>query len=147
MQNPGFHHVLVALDGSKESELSLAPAEKVVCLNGKLTLVHVAEDLLNSHQLPEGSDGDEYTEKQIGPIRDYLKSASELISRPDVKVETVVASGHPADAILSLSAELEVDAIALSNHLRSPLRRALKGSTTQYLLAKSEVPLIVVHDE
>ena len=147
MQSPDFQHILVPLDGSAESELALAPAQKAGAANGRVTLVHVAEDLINAHQLPLGESGEKFSAQQVEPVREYLAAVATQIVRSDLKVETVVASGHPADAILDLAQELGVDAIALCNHMRSPLRRVLKGSTIQYLLAKSKVPLLVVHDE
>lgn len=146
MHTPGFAHILVPLDGTPSSELALKAAQQAAALGGRLTLVEIAEDLLSDHQLPEGSDKESFWQSQAQPVREYLKDAAKLITRADLDVHTLVATGHPSQAILDIVSNLEVDAVAMCSHSRSVLRRALKGSTVQSVMPRCPVPLIIVHD-
>lgn len=143
---PGFLHVLVPLDGSPSSELALIPAQKVAAEGGTITLVEIAEDLVASHHLPEGSDKKGFWQQQVQPVREYLAHAAKLVTREDLTVKTLVSSGHPGMAILDIIDTLDVEAVAMCSHSRSLLRRIFVGSTVQTVMPRCPVPLIIVHD-
>jgi nucleotide-binding universal stress UspA family protein len=142
---PGFYHILVPLDGTPTSELALATARKAVASGGRLTLVQIAEDLVSDYHLPEGSDKEAFWTRQAQPVRDYLEQISAQIPREDLTVEVIVAAGHPAEAILDMAEELEVDAVSMVCHSRSKVRRMLLGSTVQKVMERLTVPLLLIH--
>ena len=144
---PGFKHILVPLDGSKSSELSIQVAQKAASQDGQITLVQIAEDMVADHQLPHDSDKQAFWKSQSEPVYDYLKSLLGSIAREDVRVEVIVASGHPAEAILDIAADLKVDAVTMCSHSRSKLRQFFLGSTVQTVMSRLPVPLIIVHPE
>jgi nucleotide-binding universal stress UspA family protein len=141
---PGFTHILVPLDGHTCSDLALKAAETAVGKNGKLTLVRVA-DLVSDHHLPSRSDKQAIWSKQMEPVEAYLEACRERIQRTDLEIETVIASGFPSEAILDMVNDYRVDAVAMCRHSKSRLRKLLLGSTTQEVLSKCPVPVIIVH--
>ena len=142
---PGFKHILVPLDGSESSELSIQVAQQAASQDGQITLVQIAEDMVADHQLPHDSDKQAFWKSQSEPVYDYLKSRVGLIARDDLKVEVIVATGHPAEVILDIAAELKVNAVAMCSHSRSKLRQFILGSTVQTVMKRLSVPLIIVH--
>lgn len=140
----GFQHILVPLDGSEVSELALRPAQQATCHQGKLTLVRVT-DILADHYLPDDADKEAIWEKQIGPVREYLDSMKAKIEREDLTVHTEVASGFPADVILEMATEDDVDAVAMCTHTESKIRKFLLGSVAQKVIDSCNVPVIIVH--
>lgn len=145
MSSPGFSHILVPLDGTPSSELALEAAARAASQNGKVTIVQVAEDLVSPHQLPDDCDKQAFWQEQARPVLEYLEKAKALVTRDDLKVETMAGSGNPAEAILDIAKELAVEAIAMSSHSRSMLRQVLLGSTVQTVMARAAVPLLIVH--
>jgi nucleotide-binding universal stress UspA family protein len=60
-----------------------------------------------------------------------------------ISLETVMLSGDPALAILSLAQSREVDLIAAGSHGYSALQRALLGSVSTWLLRHAECSVLV----
>lgn len=147
MINPGFHHILVPLDGTPSSELAIGAAQQAAAQSGKITLVQVSEDLVSSHHLPDTSDKETFWQQQVAPVREYLAGAAKLVWRGDLQVKTVVASGHPVDAILDLVGDSAVDAVAMCSHSHSKLWLVLIGSTVDRIIRRCPVPVIIVHPQ
>lgn len=142
--NAGFHHILVPLDGTESSELSLQAAQKALAEQGKLTLLRVV-DLLGDHYLPDDADKDKMRDQQIHPAVVYLEEVQSRIKRSDLQLDTTVASGAVADAILSVAKDKEADAIAMCTHTEAKVRQFLMGSVAQRVVRNSDVPVILVH--
>ncbi|MBX0324617.1 universal stress protein [Halomicroarcula sp. F13] len=70
-------------------------------------------------------------------VRDYLEER-------DVAVELAEGSLPPADGILELSTEFDVDHIAMGSRKRSPTGKVVFGSVAQQVLLESDVPVTVV---
>jgi nucleotide-binding universal stress UspA family protein len=71
-------------------------------------------------------------------------------SYPGLFVETTSRLGAPAEAILDVANELDVDRIVVGTHARHGLARALRGSVAERLARDAKVPVLVVkqaHDE
>lgn len=142
---PGFSNILVPLDGTESSELAIEAAVTAASVGASLTLVQVAEDLVEAQDEPQTSVQEAYWAAQIEPIRVYLHQAAGKVTREDLRVEVVVATGEPAEAILDIAEELAVDAVSMCSHSRSQLRQILIGSTVQSVMRELKVPLIIVH--
>ena len=63
----------------------------------------------------------------------------------DAGIETEVheVTGDPADAILEVATEYDVDAIVIGTRRRSPVGKALFGSVAQDVILKSDRPVLV----
>lgn len=140
----GFRKILVPLDGTPSSELALQAAMKAASKDALITLVQIAEDIVSSHHLPDEADKEAFWEKQAAPVREYLEKLKGTVARPDFRFQTMVASGHPAEAILDIASELQVDAVAMCTH-SSKVRQIFLGSTVQSVMSRCKVPVLVVH--
>jgi len=73
----------------------------------------------------------------VALVRDCLEDRG-------IDVELAEARHPPAEGILELAAEFDVDHIAMSTHRRSPAGKALFGSVAQTVLLDADVPVTVV---
>lgn len=116
-----YRHVLIAYDGSPESELALAHAVAIAQVNhARLALVAVVPH----RQLLVVADGD-------GPIAPRLTAAAETVP-DDLRVTTRLLEGVPADQLLRAAREHDVLVIGA-------------GPVADEIAGEADVPVIVVH--
>ncbi len=75
------------------------------------------------------------------------KQMAELVRTTDwrgLKIETVIGTGQAGDRIVTSAANADADLIILSTHGRTGLRRALAGSTAEYVVRHASTPVLVV---
>jgi nucleotide-binding universal stress UspA family protein len=143
-----MEHVLVPLDGSPLAEQALPHAES---LADRLTLVMAIElpdiypMISPSPPILPGEVEDYNTRRNRIMLHGeaYLTQIAKKLSAAKVEVE-VVASDDPAETIVKVAAEKQVDAIVMSTHGRTGLRRWLMGSVTQKVLQASPCPVVVI---
>jgi nucleotide-binding universal stress UspA family protein len=79
--------------------------------------------------------------------RDAVAALAEFVSRnvdPDVRLNQVVRSGHPAAEIRKFSQEENVDLIVMATHGRTGVKHALLGSVAEKVVRLSAVPVMTV---
>jgi nucleotide-binding universal stress UspA family protein len=138
-----YRNILVAVDGSKESDLALADAiDLALESNAKLTLVHVSNPppgvirgtpagALAAAELPE------YHSK-------VLRAAVDTVP-PELPVVTLLLDGNPAHEIVKAAKEYEHDLIVIGSRGRGRATAALLGSVSHEVLHEAPVPVLVVH--
>jgi len=89
-----------------------------------------SEDVWNEENYPESVD----------VVEDRLTEAGVSTSRRR-------EHGDPAEVIVEVAAELDIDNITMSGRRRSPTGKMLFGSTTQSVLLAAERPVTVLLDE
>ena len=96
----------------------------------------------------------EASQKLIGKKRDdlairdalakFCANAQECLEKRDVRDETIVERGDPANQILHCSAAKRCDLIVMGRHGHSGIAEAVMGSTARRVLKKSNIPVLVV---
>jgi len=145
-----FRHILCATDGSKRSAHAVKTAAALAHgSGGMLTLVHVTPDYRTPYY-PDGVMIDWPSEKDYK--RD-CKAAAEKVFEKDaalarkegVEVDTIHLFGDsPADEILAAVKRAKADLIVMASHGRKGFEALLLGSETQKVLARTQVPVLVV---
>lgn len=151
-------NILLAVDDTKSS---IASCEKLAdllccCLPEKLVLLYVEkiegasvmDDLLLSdseiNTLKEALKGTEYQElldKKAGKIIDYF---SELLTKKGITaIRPVVRQGHPAEEIMAVAKEENVDAIAMGTR-GSRVQSIVMGSVSREVADKAELPVLLL---
>lgn len=72
----------------------------------------------------------------------YLKKTGQHLG--DENIETVVAEGDFADAILKTARDLHIDLIVMGSHSRRWLDQVLLGSVTEKVLHHTKIPLYII---
>ena len=149
-----FEKVLVCLDGSVSAEEILPYISKESRHFGKVVLLKVVGPPVM--ELPIGVPGGELgplqTKTMLKNFRDaltkegpsYLEKQAEPLRAKGLDVETVVLECTPAKAIMDYAAENGVTMLAIATHGHGNLRELTVGSTAEYILKNSGLPVLMV---
>jgi len=132
---------VVAVDFSPASVRAAEVALTLLEDGGTLTLVHVRPPL--DEALRPASDAWVGAHRQrLGELLDRLRTA--LATRPGVAVETELAAGDPAEAVLAVAGQVGADLVATGSTGRGFFARLVVGSVATRLLRSSPVSVLAV---
>lgn len=134
-----YHHILVALDGSADSQTALRHAVMLARdQNAKLTLLSVVP-----HQPTPVGPGvappPETDESHAEIIREALREVPN-----DIGVTTRLERGEIAMTILKVVAEDQYDLLVMGSHGHGRVHRALLGSVSEKVLHRADVPVLML---
>ena len=146
--------VLVCLDGSTPAERILPYiTRETITQHGKMILLTVID--LPETVLPINIPGSPaVTVSTPGAVKrtlteenmanDYLKGQAKSLEAQGLDVDYVVLSGSPGETIVNYAQENECTLIAIATHGHGGFRRFALGSTADYVVHRSSVPLLTV---
>ena len=144
-----FKHLLVPLDGSGFAELAIPYAlELAQKFDGRITLMRVI-----APPQPTSADISPDASKLLWQLRtmadkeaqDYLQAKTDELNQQGHRVDwDITGDTSPADSILTIAAEKEVDGIVMSTHGRSGLGRFVFGSVAEKVVRHSSVPVLLI---
>lgn len=147
-----FKSLLIATDGSELGDKAVAAGVELAKSHGAKVLVVTATD-----PVATGLGAGGFGTFDAGPIiaqleDDYAAQAKKLLTAAKDKLaasgiaaETLhVPRYRPADAILNVATERGVDTIVMGSHGRRGLGRLLLGSQASEVLARANVPVLIV---
>lgn len=146
-----FKHILVPVDGSPASQVSLRSALDMAAGYGaSITAVHVLPDDHAFSHRPAAPD--QAAEQNVSDSRAQgqalLDAVSEAARARQVPCRTVLARGdRPHRKILETAHARGCDLIAMACHGQLGLKGVLLGSQTQKVLVHSPVPVLVFRAE
>ena len=145
--------LLVAIDGSDESNRALATAAEIAtATDGSITLIHAIQpDIYDAG----GGEPVTTTERSDRLIIDNLDSAEEhgqsileeaiaFANESGVDVSGELRYGRPAQTITDFAEEGDFDAIYLGHRGRSERTIAFLGSVARDVVERATVPVMVV---
>jgi nucleotide-binding universal stress UspA family protein len=142
-----FHNILVAVDGSRHSDMALEHAiELARDGNARLTILTATPSPPGVARAGPGAAALAATEVEIE--HDFDKILREAVDRvpDDLPVTTVHASGPPAQAILSEMDRADHDLIVMGSRGLG-FARALMGSVSHRVLRHAPGAVLIVHAE
>jgi nucleotide-binding universal stress UspA family protein len=148
-----FEKVLVCLDGSRLSEQIMPKIMEEARAFGKVVLLRVIPNPDSS--VPLGVPGVpgipmrtdvmlKAFEEEVAEAPKYLEGLSQQLRVKGVDVECVVLQGRPNENIVEYAQENHFGLIAIATHGHGGLRRVIFGSTAEYVLKNSGVPVLVI---
>lgn len=143
--------ILVPTDGSKAAQKA---AMYAVDLAKQLKATVIALSIIDKRvfagqTVPAGKT----SRHVIEPIEDYLREAAEgyageikkICDKNGVQSKTVIAVGHPVEAILKEAARAKADLIIMGSHGKSALAAAVLGSVTYGVIHKeTKISVLIV---
>ncbi len=145
-------HVLVAVDGSAQSERALKfVAEEWAEVPA--TLLHVIDPARAGYDagvLPSGSEAWYRRAKEdattlLAESRDHLATVRDDPgdgADPDIDTRTEV--GRPAATVVSVADDVDADHVVVGSHGRQGVSRLVLGSVAEAVVRRSSVPVTVV---
>lgn len=136
--------VLVALDGSEQSENALAyavdtfPDATLVCFH--------AIDPFDSD--PEGADAEPLTESWLESEHEradqLFDRALEAVGVDAERIERETSIGAPAESIVAYAEQEAIDGIVVGSYGRGEASHLKLGSVSEVVVRRAPVPVIVV---
>lgn len=149
-----FEKILVCLDGSKPAGQVLDYITEDVCrVAGKVVLLRVISlpevtvplAAPGVPGLPLSTEGvrklAQQREEEAG---DYLKQMAGRLTEQGVDVEYAVVPGMSGETIVEYAAENNCTLIAIGTHGHNFARRLFLGSTADYVLRHSSIPVLII---
>ena len=146
--------VLVCLDGSTPGERILPYITgETIAQHGKiilLTVIDLPETVLpinipGSPALTVSTPGAvKRTFTEENTANDYLKGQEKSLEAQGLDVDYIVISGSPGETIVSYAQENECTLIAIATHGHGGFRRFALGSTADYVVHHSSIPVLTV---
>lgn len=142
-------HVAITLDGSLLAEQALEPGLELARLfDARVTLFRVEDDSelgrIEKGMLDMARPGLSREIAQETGTLHYLENIAGAHRSRALAIETAVAEGPPARAILEFIEENQVDLLVMATHGRSGIRRWVYGSVTEKCLHNTACAMLVV---
>ena len=149
-----FEKILICLDGSKAAEQVLPYAtEQALRFDSEVMLVRVID--LPGTYIPLNFPGEPGFPIQIPPSISHTRSEeteataylSEILSslrEKGLRADFAVIPGRPGEAIVQYAQDNDFKLIAIGTHGHGGLRQAVLGSTADYVLRYSVIPVLMV---
>lgn len=136
--------ILIPVDGSEQALLAVHHALRLVGEGLKARfLVANVQASANLYELVVAHDPAVLQQVSDAAGRDLLRPAVALLSAAGQQVESVVASGDPAQLLAELLESHACDAVIMSAR-GGGLRAAVLGSVSQELVQRASVPVTLV---
>ncbi len=144
--------ILVPWDGSALAAQAIPKARALAAPGGEMILLWVAPEVEAVDGLMLGMAGvaaDDILRADEEAARQSLEAEAERLrgAGGDLKVETVVEIGDPAERILRLAKGRDVDLIVLASHGRGAVGRWAFGSVADRVARSATVPVMIVRPE
>lgn len=138
--------ILAAIDFSKVTQAVIDASVKIVKNNaGTLRLLHVAEpppDFIGQEVGPQVIR--DQKAKEIKEGHRMLTDLAKQIRNEGIIVEEFLIQGPTVDVILSQAEKFNADLIVLGSHGKNVLERVLMGSTSEGVIHKTKVPVLII---
>lgn len=136
-----YRHILVAVENSGADRTILEHVTQLAQLTGaKLLLVHVADGWAARHYNQLNLRESE----EIQADRAYLRTLREDLTGRGFDVETELAMGDPANELVRVAIDRQVDLIAMSTHGHRFLADVLHGATADKVRHLVKVPVLLL---
>ena len=139
-------HVLVALDGSPESDRVLPHVATVAEVTGaRCTLLHLRHpEILSGIPAPETLLDPDSERRDEDDERAHLDRHASLFRERGIDVSMVVLRARSVkSALIEYAGTHAVDLVAMATHARHGLERMMLGSTATALLHETRLPMLL----
>lgn len=152
-----FDSILIALDGSPESEAVLPIVEKLIgTAPAKIVMLRVAPEvkyvnIVREYQmqhdpdLPSTTDLDAMFAGKERELFAYLRTAALPLEKAGAtSIAYECSFNNPVSEILTCVKRYNVDLIVMATHGRTGLNRLIHGSITESVLHNAPCPMLII---
>ena len=147
-----YTRVMVAVDGSKTSEIAFKKAVDIVARNqGKLYIAHIVDTrtLQVFPQYERPLNGSDFLNQQSSAAKQTLDKYKEWAEQRDVTdIEIIIKNGSPRTELADvLPEEYEIDLLILGATGLNAIERAFVGSVSQYVVRNAPSDVLIVRTD
>jgi nucleotide-binding universal stress UspA family protein len=140
--------VMAPTEGSDSEKVAISVAVKLAQkFEADLRLVRVRSEPLVAEtiaQTPVFPTEQMLWEERIAHLRKLEALASECRADGEIRVTTALEDGPVGPTLRDHALKFNVDLIVMSSHARGGLKRITLGSVTDYLIRRTNIPVLVV---
>ena len=147
-----YTRVMVAVDGSKTSEIAFKKAVDIVARNqGKLYIAHIVDTrtLQVFPQYERPLNGSDFLNQQSNAAKQTLDKYKEWAEQRNVTdIEIIIKNGSPRTELADvLPEEYEIDLLILGATGLNAIERAFVGSVSQYVVRNAPSDVLIVRTD
>ena len=147
-----YTRVMVAVDGSKTSEIAFKKAVDIVARNqGKLYIAHIVDTrtLQVFPQYESPLNGADFLNQQSNAAKQTLDKYKEWAEQRNVTdIEIIIKNGSPRTELADvLPEENEIDLLILGATGLNAIERAFVGSVSQYVVRNAPSDVLIVRTD
>lgn len=147
-----FRNILVALDGSEESQQALLEAlDQAKIWNAKLQSIYVTSTAVLNDLSTTPPVAWDNTSEIDGILQkegeEVLESSRKCCAEKGKTIITHMKYGDPGTEIISLAEKEKCDLIVVASHGKSDLNRFLLGSVSSFVVAHNKAMTLVVRGQ
>ncbi len=145
-----YKQILVPLDGSELSELSLEHVKKLAIADNEteVILISVIEPIsylgYTSYSALREDAVLNIERQSQARSQDYVDKIADGLKKEGIKTHGVVVWGRPADEILKYVKEKNIDLVVMSTHGRSGMSHWALGSVAEMVIRNSTAPVLII---
>jgi nucleotide-binding universal stress UspA family protein len=137
----GFQHILCPIDFSKHSRAALRVAAELASRGrGRVTALYVSDPLLDAAAAAAAYDTRAMKAQSLKELRQFVGKSDAA----DVPIDCMMAPGEPAATITSVAERRDATLVVMGSHGLTGPHKWLLGSTTEHVLRRSSVPVLIV---
>lgn len=136
-----YRKILVTLENTRTDESIIEHVgELAQKLESSVLLLHVADGWVarNFHELNLAASPEMHEDNA------YLETIRARFETQGIAVETLLLLGEPADEIIKIAREMDVDLIAMSTHGHRFLSDLIYGSTADKVRHLVDIPVLLL---
>lgn len=152
MTKEDYQNVMVAVDGSKTSEVAFKKAVDIIKRNkGTLFIAHIVDTrtLQVFPQYDRPMNSSEFLDQQANAANTTLTKYKEWAEQRDVTdVELIIKNGSPRTELADiLPNEYNIDLLILGATGLNAIERAFVGSVSQYVVRNAPSDILIVRTD
>ena len=137
-----FKKILVAYDGSEGAKLALTKAREIAqAAKADLHILAVGRIPEYAETVSEVEEEKEQAQNYYSKIMD---EASKQVKQQGLTPTVHIDFGKPADTILRISENLQVDLVVLGTHPHAAVRRRFLGATVDKVIDHAHCSVLVI---
>lgn len=146
MKSEFFRNIVIATDGSENSERAISYGIEIAKISGaRVYGLHVIDTFSLSESWTAGRESLYEILKREG--EEAIFKVKECGEASGVEVKEVLLEGHPSNEIIDFAEKNNIDLIIMGTLGKTGLDRFLMGSVAEKVVRNSRVPVLVVRGE
>jgi len=140
-----YKKILVPLDGSKTAEGVLPHAKALAYSEGaEIVLLNVASNPAQEFAFEDPAIAGYSVAEEDKKATEYMSKICDELKAAGFKVSCHIRQGSPANTILKISEQMNIDVITMSTHGRNWPATWLIGSVAERVVRHSKVPVMMI---
>ena len=144
-----IRHILCPTDLKERAYISLKKAVQIAHqFNARITMLNVHSEFMDKHEremLRVSVDKLKEKYRQVAiESKEEMKTIIQELHAEDVEITYLLRKGKPADSIIDVSAEEEVDLIVICTDGRDNVKDFVTGTITEQVITHAPCPVLVI---